>query len=49
MIQHGGEAQNADHLQQSIYGPSGEDVTILSEFSICDWYNKVLGDCKMLG
>jgi hypothetical protein len=40
MIQHGGEAQYADHSQQSIdaFGPNGEDVTILNEFSVRDWY-----------
>ena len=40
MIQHGGEAQYADHSEQSIdaFGPNGEDVTILNEFSVRGWY-----------
>jgi len=40
MIQHGGEAQYADHSEQSIdaFGPNGEDTTILNEFSVRGWY-----------
>jgi hypothetical protein len=40
MIQHGGEAQYADHSEQAIdaFGPNGEDVTILNEFSVRAWY-----------
>jgi hypothetical protein len=40
VIQHGGEAQYADHSDQSIdaFGPNGEDVTILNEFSVRNWY-----------
>jgi len=40
MIQHGGEAQYADHSAQSIdaFGPNGEDTTILNEFSVRGWY-----------
>jgi hypothetical protein len=40
MIQHGGEAQYADHSEQAIdgFGPDGEDVTILNEFSVRSWY-----------
>ncbi len=40
MVQHGGEAQYADHSEQSIdaFGPNGEDVTILNEFSVRGWY-----------
>jgi len=39
MIQHGGEAQYADHSEQAIdaFGPEGEDVTILNEFSVRGW------------
>lgn len=51
MIQHGGEAQYADHSEQSIdaFGPNGEDVTILNEFSVRDWYEKVFGGRQTLG
>jgi len=40
MIQHGGDMQFKDHSEQSIdvFGPSGEDVTILNEFSVRGWY-----------
>jgi hypothetical protein len=36
MIPHGGEAQFSDHSEQSIdaFGPNGEDVTTLDEFSV---------------
>ena len=51
MIQHGGEAQypgdqhekeQGQHLQESIdaFGPNGEDVTILNEYSINQWYDE---------
>lgn len=51
MIQHGGEAQYADHSEQALdaFGPSGEDVTILNEFSVRGWYEKVFGGRKTLG
>jgi hypothetical protein len=51
MIQHGGEAQYADHSEQAIdaFGPDGEDVTILNEFSVRGWYKKYFGGRKMLG
>jgi len=51
MIQHGGEAQYKDHSQQSIdaFGPNGEDVTILNEFSVRGWYDKAFGGRKTLG
>jgi hypothetical protein len=50
MIQHGGEAQYADHSEQSIdaFGPNGEDVTILNEFSVRSWYEKRFGGRKVL-
>lgn len=40
MVQHGGEMQYADHSEQSIdvFGPNGEDVTILNEHSVRHWY-----------
>jgi hypothetical protein len=50
MIQHGGEAQYADHSAQAIdaFGPSGEDVTILNEFSVRSWYQTQFGGRKTL-
>jgi hypothetical protein len=50
MIQHGGEAQYADHSEQAIdaFGPNGEDVTILNEFSVRGWYEKHFGGRKVL-
>jgi hypothetical protein len=50
MIQHGGEAQYKDHSEQSIdaFGPNGEDVTILNEFSVRGWYDKTFGGRKTL-
>jgi hypothetical protein len=50
MIQHGGEGQYADHSEQSIdaFGPNGEDVTILNEFSVRSWYEKRFGGRKVL-
>ncbi len=46
MIQHGGEAQYKDHSEQSIdaFGPNGEDVTILNEFSVRNWYANRFAD-----
>ena len=51
MVQHGGEAQYADHSEQSIdaFGPNGEDVTILNEFSVRGWYEKIFGGRQTLG
>ena len=51
MIQHGGEAQYADHSEQSIdaFGPNGEDVTILNEFSVRSWYRDRFEGRKTLG
>jgi hypothetical protein len=50
MIQHGGEAQYTDHTEQSIdaFGPDGEDVTILNEFSVRGWYENRFGGRKTL-
>ena len=50
MIQHGGEAQYADHSEQSIdaFGPRGEDVTILNEFSVRGWYEEKFARRKTL-
>jgi hypothetical protein len=51
MIQHGGEAQYADHSEQSIdaFGPNGESVTILNELSVRAWYANRFGGRKTLG
>ena len=51
MVQHAAEAQYADHSEQAIdaFGPNGEDVTILNEFSVRGWYQKVFGGRKTLG
>ena len=40
MVQHGGEAQYADHSEQSIdgFGPGGEHITLLNELAIRAWY-----------
>jgi len=50
MIQHGGEAQYTDHSAQAIdaFGPDGEDVTILNEFSVRSWYQNQFGGRKTL-
>jgi hypothetical protein len=46
MIQHGAEEQYADHSEESIdaFGPNGEDVTILNEFSMRHWYTEKFGN-----
>ena len=51
MIQHGGEAQYADFSEQSLdaFGPNGEDVTILNEFSVRHWYQTTFGGRQVLG
>jgi hypothetical protein len=43
MIQHGAEFQYADHSEQSIdvFGPEGEQFTILNEYSLRKWYEDV--------
>jgi hypothetical protein len=50
MVQHGGEAQYTDHSEQAIdaFGPNGEDVTILNEFSVRAWYDERFGGRKTL-
>lgn len=50
MIQHGGQAQYADHSEEAIdaFGPNGEDVTILNEFSVRGWYQGKFGGRKVL-
>jgi hypothetical protein len=50
MIRHGGEAQYAQHSEQSIdaFGPHGEDVTILNEFSVRGWYEEEFAGRKPL-
>ena len=48
---HGAEARSADHSQQAIdaFGPRGEDVTVLNEFSVRAWYDTVFGGRTKLG
>jgi hypothetical protein len=50
MVQHGGEAQYADHSQQAIdaFGPDGEVCTILNEFSVRAWYRDRFGGRQTL-
>ena len=45
MIQHGGEVQYTDHTEQSIdvFGPNGEECTILNEYSVRAWYQGRFG------
>ena len=49
--QHGGEMQYADHSDQAIdaFGPNGEDVTILNQFSVRGWYQERFQGRKSLG
>ena len=51
MVQHGGEAQYADHSEQSIdaFGPNGEEFTILNEYSVRAWYENQFGGRQALG
>ena len=51
MIQHGGEAQYADHSEQAIdvFGPAGEDFTVLNEFSIRGIYDTAFRGRKNIG
>lgn len=51
MIQHGGEAQYADHSEEPIdaFGPNGEDVTLLNEFTVRSWYAERFGGRQTLG
>jgi hypothetical protein len=51
MVQHGGEAQYADHSEQALdaFGPAGEECTILNEFSVRGWYEQSFGGRKTLG
>ena len=51
MVQHGGEMQYTDHSDQAIdaFGPNGEDVTILNQFSVRGWYQERFQGRKSLG
>lgn len=42
VVQHGGEMQYTDHSEQAIdvFGPEGEECTILNEFSVRGWYRE---------
>ena len=51
MIQHGGEAQYTDHSEQSIdvFGPDGEDLTLLNELTVRRWYKDYFDGRQTLG
>jgi hypothetical protein len=51
VVRHGGETQYKDHSEQSIdaFGPNGEDVTILNEFSVRAWYKDRFEGRQTLG
>jgi hypothetical protein len=52
MLQHGADAQFlGEHRSEPIdaFGPGGEDVTILNQFSIKAWYKDRFGGRKVLG
>jgi hypothetical protein len=51
MIQHGGSAQYEDHSDQSIdlFGPGGENVTLLNELTVRTWYRERFGGRPTLG
>lgn len=51
MIQHGAQAQFSSHRNQSridVFGPHGEDVTILNEISLIGFYDEVFEGRKTL-
>jgi hypothetical protein len=51
MILNAGEPKYADRSEQSIdaFGTNGKDITILNEFSVRGWYEKVFGGRQTLG
>lgn len=51
MIQHGGSAQYEDHSGQSIdlFGPGGENLTLLNELTVRTWYRERFGGRPTLG
>ena len=52
MLQHGADAQFlSEHRAEPVdaFGPNGEDVTILNQFSIQAWYKERFGGRKVLG
>jgi hypothetical protein len=52
MLQHGADAQFlSEHRSEPIdaFGPKGEDVTILNQFSVKAWYRDRFGGRKVLG
>jgi hypothetical protein len=52
ILQHGGDAQFlSEHRSEPIdaFGPSGEDVTILNQFSVQAWYRERFGGRQLLG
>ena len=52
MLQHGGDVQFlSEHRAEPIdaFGPNGEDVTILNQFSIKAWYRDKFGGRRVIG
>jgi hypothetical protein len=51
VVQHGGEMQYADHSDQSIdvFGPQGQQCTILNQFSVRAWYQNTFQGRRPLG
>jgi hypothetical protein len=52
MLQHGADAQFlSEHRSEPIdaFGPKGEDVTILNQYSVKAWYQDRFGGRKVLG
>lgn len=51
MLQHGGQAQYADHSEESVdaFGPRGEETTLLNKFTLLAWYKQKFGGRKTLG
>jgi len=50
MVQHGGQAQYADHSEEpvDVFGPSGEEFTILNRHSLRAWYDNQFQGRKTL-
>lgn len=51
VVQHGGEMQYTDHSEQSIdvFGPQGQQCTILNQFSVRAWYETTFQGRSPLG
>ncbi|HEX7358917.1 MAG TPA: hypothetical protein VF283_00360 [Bryobacteraceae bacterium] len=48
MLQHGGQAQYADHSEEPVdaFGPHGEETILLNKFTTLAWYKQKFGDRK---